>query len=341
MPPLIKRFLDHLGLGAGFARDSHCPSFRTASAWGGPELISNEFFLDVHNIGWRLDRARFDRMLAAEAENRGAIPLAAKVGSIRFDGDRWTIDCGEAGTRTARCVVDATGRAALLSRLGGLKPINCDRLVAATVFFEESESPGLPGADAALIESFRDGWWYTAATPGGRRVAVLMTDADLARRLGAPRLDAWMECLGKTRHVRTIIGAGRPLAPPRLWPAGSRYLEGNVHPGLIAVGDAVSSFDPLSSQGIIKALRSSIFASYAIADWLLRSDDRGFARYRALMKREFASYRETLRDYYRQEQRWPDSPFWHRRHNGSDFRNQSAALKDLRETVRSHVRPPS
>jgi flavin-dependent dehydrogenase len=341
VPPLIKRFLDHLGLGPSFARDAHCPSFRTASAWGGPELVSNEFFLDVHNIGWRLDRARFDRMLAAEAENRGAVPLAAKVGSVRFDGDRWTIDCGEAGTYSARCVVDATGRSALPSRLGGLKSVSYDRLVGAAVFFEASENPDLPGSDAALIESFRDGWWYTAATPEGRRVAVLMTDADLVRRLGVSRFDDWMARLGETRHVRALIGASRPLAPPRLWPAGSRCLEGEAHPGLIAVGDAVSSFDPLSSQGIVKALRSAIFASYAIADRLLGSDERGFARYRALMKREFASYRETLRDYYRQEQRWPDSPFWRRRHHGSDSRNRPAASGGLQETVPSHIRPPS
>ncbi|MEI7868595.1 MAG: tryptophan 7-halogenase [Candidatus Methylumidiphilus sp.] len=320
MPPIIKRFLGHLGVWEPFLRDGHCPSFRTASAWGGPELISNEFILDVHNTGWRLDRIRFDSMLAAEAKNRGVTPLPSKVRTARYDGEKWSVDCGEAGMHTARCVVEATGRSTLLARLAGMKPINHDRLVASAVFFEDSANPEAPGADAVLIESFRDGWWYTAATPGGHRVAALLTDTDIARRVRANRLDAWMGCLAETKHVRTIIGGSRPLAPPKLWPAGSRFLQGSVQPGLIAVGDAVSCFDPLSSQGIIKALRSSIFASYALADWLLRSDDSGFARYHALMQREFASYSVTLRDYYRQEQRWPDSPFWHRRHIGFEFR---------------------
>jgi hypothetical protein len=61
-------------------------------------------------------------------------------------------------------------------------------------------------------------------------------------------------------------------------------------------------------------LRSSIFASYAIADLLLSGDESGIVRYAALMKREFAAYRETWRDYYRQEQRWPEALFWRRRH---------------------------
>lgn len=314
MPPLIQRFLDHLEVWPAFVTDGHCPSFRTLSAWGSPELISNEFFLDVHNTGWRLDRTLFDSTLAAEATNRGAQPLAAKVRSLAPNGDGWTINCGEAGIHTARCVVDATGRTALLSRKVGLRPINHDRLVASVVFFPDSVDVDRPGAEAVVIEAFQDGWWYTAATPAGHRIIALMTDSDLAHRLGVFRLDAWTDTLAATGHVRLLVDASRPLAPPKVWPACSRYLEDRFPARLIAVGDAVSTFDPLSSQGILKALRSAIFASYAIADQLQRSDEQSLARYSTLMKREYFSYRETLRNVYNQEQRWPDASFWQRRH---------------------------
>jgi flavin-dependent dehydrogenase len=278
-------------------------------------LVSNEFFLYAHNTGWRLNRARFDYRLAVEAGKRGVLLLTAKVRALASNGDGWAIDCGEAGIHPARCVVDATGRAALLSRLAGLRPVNYDRLVASVVFFPDSRDTDRPGADAAVIEAVRDGWWYTAATPAGHRVVALMTDSDLARQLRVSQLDAWMNTLAVTRHVRALVGARQPLAPPRLWPASSRYLKGHSPTGLIAVGDAISSFDPLSSQGIIKALRSGIFASYAIANRLRQSDGgRGCARYVALMQHEFAAYRETFHNYYRLEQRWPDAPFWRRRH---------------------------
>jgi flavin-dependent dehydrogenase len=315
VPPLIQRFLDHLGVWQAFVDEGHCPSFRTLGAWGGPLLEGNEFFLHVHNTGWRLDRGRFDRWLAAEAERRGALPLTARVRALAPEGEGWRIDCGDSGIHRARCVVDATGRAALLSRWAGLAPVNHDRLVACVGFFPDRGDTDRPGADAALIEAFGDGWWYTAATPGGQRVVALMTDSDLVRRLGASRLETWLKHLHATRHVRTLVDVDRPVAPLRLWPAASRRLDGPFRAGLIPVGDAVSSFDPLSSQGIIKALRSGIFASYAIADWLLRADGgRGFSRYTVLMRREFTSYRETLRSYYRLEQRWPGALFWRRRH---------------------------
>jgi flavin-dependent dehydrogenase len=84
-------------------------------------------------------------------------------------------------------------------------------------------------------------------------------------------------------------------------------------------------YDPLSGQGILKALRSGIFASYAVTDWLRNGDVRGFARYRLMLQCEFAAYRNTLRDYYAQEQRWPDRPFWRRRNGGHAATVASAA----------------
>ncbi|PPK73375.1 flavin-dependent dehydrogenase [Methylobacter tundripaludum] len=314
VPPPIKPFLDHLGLGPAFIQADHCPSFHTLSAWGGQELIGNEFFLYVHNTGWRLDRDRFDRMLADEATRLGAKPLTATVRSLSPCAQGWRIDCGAAGKFAARFVIDASGRSALLPRLLKIPSVKIDKLVACAVFFEQQSVPDAPGADAAVIESFRDGWWYSAAIPGSRRVAMLMTDADIARQLRISQLPAWMAYLAETRHIQPLIASCRPLAPPAFWSAASRNF-GSAYPfGILGIGDAISSFDPLSSQGIIKAIRSGLFASYAIADYFLRNDETGIARYYALMNREFDAYLTTRHEYYRQEQRWPDAPFWNRRH---------------------------
>jgi flavin-dependent dehydrogenase len=122
----------------------------------------------------------------------------------------------------------------------------------------------------------------------------------------------------------TVSGA-RPVGAPKPVPAGSRHLTGGGPLTLISVGDAASCFDPVSGQGIIKALRSGIFASYAAADYLRRGDERGIMRYRALVEREFSAYRRTLRDYYALEQRWPDRPFWRRRHGDDPMRTEPPA----------------
>ncbi len=66
-------------------------------------------------------------------------------------------------------------------------------------------------------------------------------------------------------------------------------------------------------QGNFKALRSGVFASYAIGDRLLHEDERGLARYRKFIADEFAGYCATLRDYYAQERRFAGHSFWRRR----------------------------
>jgi flavin-dependent dehydrogenase len=81
----------------------------------------------------------------------------------------------------------------------------------------------------------------------------------------------------------------------------------------IAVGDAATTYDPLSSQGIFKALQSGILASYAICDFF-KGTPGGLEKYEALIKQEFDDYLATRADYYGQERRWQASPFWQRRH---------------------------
>ena len=132
-----------------------------------------------------------------------------------------------------------------------------------------------------------------------------------------------MRALAGTEHIRALVTGAEPFGSTRFEGAGSQMVVTDAAQRLICVGDAASSFDPVSGQGIVKALRSGVFASYALADHLERGDSDGLRRYGVFVKSEFAAYRKTLGDYYAQEQRWPDSAFWRRRHESPPHRNQS------------------
>jgi flavin-dependent dehydrogenase len=318
VPPPIRRLLEHVGLWQRFAADGHCPSYRTVSAWGGPRLASNEFLFHAQQVGWRLDRVRFDAMLRHAAAERIAAHVKGNASAIRRVEHGWRLVVDGDSVLTARFTVDATGRAAALARSSGLRAIDLDRLVGCYVVFRGGADDG----EGAMIETFADGWWYTAAIPGGRRVVACMTDADLVRSLGIRRDDGFMRVLDQTNYVRAATVATRASTAPMVRPAGSRLVTAVAGLPLLCVGDAASSFDPVSGQGIYKALRSGIFASYAIADLLRRNDESGIARYRTFVADEYSAYRETLRDYYALEQRWPDRPFWRRRHAAIAVRQQ-------------------
>jgi 2-polyprenyl-6-methoxyphenol hydroxylase-like FAD-dependent oxidoreductase len=308
VPPQIRPILEHLKVWPRFEADRHRASYRTVSAWGGPELISNEFLFQTHQVGWRLDRKRFDTMMQTAAAAR-ATCITAKIDAVAFEGAEWRVRLSNGTEHTARFIVDATGRGSFVARTQGVRSETCDRLAGSIMLFEEAADEG----EGLLIETFAGGWWYTAALPENRRVVACMSDADLVRPLGIGTMQGWMKALSETRHVHHVLGAARSVGSPALRAAGSRRIARDATLPLLCVGDAASCFDPVSGQGIFKALRGGVFASYAIADALRTGDQAPVVRFRAYVEREFMDYRLTLGHYYAVEQRWPNRQFWHRR----------------------------
>jgi len=324
LSPRVRELLAHLGVWEAFLEDGHGAAYGTSAAWGGEEVYENEFLFHAQGEGWHLDRRRFDALLAREAERAGvAVFRGARYLRHRARrGGGWELHLrrGEEEIRLeAPFVVDATGRRAAFARRQGASRVIFDRLLGLYLFFE-LESPELLPATFTLVEAWEEGWWYSARLPGDRVVVALMSDGDRVAELGLRRRGRWLEELGRTRHTRRVLAAGRPGPGPTVHAAQSQLLapvagsaEGR---GWLAVGDAASTFDPLSSHGIFKALRFGIYAAYAAADFLRGEGPdrhRSLDKYQRRAEGSFESYLATRTDYYRQEQRWPEAPFWRRR----------------------------
>ena len=314
---IARRMLAHLGVWDVFERQGHREVHGSVALWGTPDAYENDFIFSSKGAGWHLDRSRFDAMLAERAEVTGVRLLReTRVDRVDPDSDGWRIRLSNGGALRARFVVDATGRRALVVRSFGTRVLSVDRLAGFARFFD-----GPPDGDPrTIVEAFEDGWWYTAGLPDGRRVAACMTDVDLARRYRLKEPECWRRLLDTTTRVRETVGEAVPCSPMVIRATESRYLDPACGPGWLAVGDAASMFDPLSSQGIAKALRSGIFASYAIADLLLEGDDEGLVRYRRYVRDEFEEYARIRTRFYREERRWPKSEFWRRRWDESEVR---------------------
>jgi flavin-dependent dehydrogenase len=310
LPPAARALLEHLNAWDSFNALGPRESFGTTAVWGQSLPLDNEFIFMPAATGWQLDRASFDAMLVSEAKKRGAsLMLGTSLLGARETGEGWRLNLSTGGQLSTRFVVDATGGSACFARRTGARFVHFDRLVGISRSFECSA-----GDSRLLVESFADGWWYTAGLPNGKRITCCVTDADLARRLKLCHPGVWHEQLATTRIVATVTSVEKPFGPVVVRSTNSRLLSPIVGEGWLAVGDAASRFDPLSSQGIVKALRSAVFASYAIGDWLVRKDDAGLRRYQGYVTAESSSYLQSRVKYYRQEQRWPTNEFWRRRH---------------------------
>jgi 2-polyprenyl-6-methoxyphenol hydroxylase-like FAD-dependent oxidoreductase len=314
LPPPARSLLAHLGVWDAFQAQGHREVYGTTAAWGSPALLDNDFIYMPANTGWHLDRAAFDGMLASAAQRQGAtLLLDTRVSDSKRAENEWRLTLSTGQGLAARFLVDATGGTAALARRCGARFVEADNLVGIAGSFECCD-----GNPSTLIEAFEDGWWYTAGLPDGRRIVACMTDADLVKRKRLHDSREWQRELDTMVHIAATVQRGKLSGQIAVRPASSRRLEPAAGRDWLAVGDSASRFDPLSSQGIFKAMRSGIFASYAIGDLLTRHDESGVERYRRYVLDEFKSYAEVRTKYYREEQRWPESEFWLRRHAGAD-----------------------
>jgi flavin-dependent dehydrogenase len=90
-------------------------------------------------------------------------------------------------------------------------------------------------------------------------------------------------------------------------------LERPAGKGWLAVGDAALSFDPLSSQGLLNGLFTGLAAAEA-ANRYLRGAAHALTEYLQVIRGIRDAYQRHLALWYAAETRWPEAPFWQRRH---------------------------
>lgn len=316
LPAAAVRILSDLGVMAAFQAQGHAPCHGQLSRWGSDRLVERDALRDPYGPGWHLDRARFDVLLRGAAVARGARLLApADLGGIQAVEGGWSVRLGGEGAVTARILVDAGGRTAPVARALGHRPVADDGLACAWTHLPDTGvHPGM-----TLIDAEEGGWWYSAPLPGGRRILAFHTDADL---------DAARSVRDRAGLLSRAAGAGlmAPLLPPTggldEMPGGFTAAHGAAlaqpaGPGWFACGDAAGCFDPLSSQGLFNALYTGLATAQA-ADRALSGDPAGAtALHLDRLHSIRTAYRAHLSAWYGLEQRWPDSPFWARRHAGA------------------------
>src|SRR5690606_11390047 len=125
-------------------------------------------------------------------------------------------------------------------------------------------------------------------------------------------------------HIAPLLAARgySPTGVIRGAPANSQRLQDFCGDGWMAVGDAAQAYDPLSSQGMDKALRSGSHAGhmihYALTDSPqgvhgLDGSNRYLHRYHEQQQQLWQAYLSHRDYYYRAHTRWADQPFWQRR----------------------------
>ncbi len=316
LPPVVRLLLAELGVWERFQSDAHSPSPGIVSAWGQPELYENDFFFNPYGCGWHVDRRRFDDMVALAAEEAGTVVYRATRPSRCFQersGD-WELEVA-AGARRVRLrskfLVDATGRASWVARRQGARRLTFDRLIGVIGFFS-ANSRSSSHDQRTLVEASENGWWYSALLPNHHTVVAYMTDVDLFPRVPGTLRSHWQARLHQTVHTRLRVESCSWESSLRLVSANSYLMDRVAGRNWLAVGDAALAFDPLSAQGVSKAVASGLAAAQTIEEYF-RGNPRTLNDFAQRCEHSFAQFLEMRAQYYGREKRWPTSPFWLRR----------------------------
>lgn len=322
LPPAAKPLLRDLGCWDAFLADGHAPSYGNQSAWGMNYVQSTDFIHNPNGHGWHLDRARFDGMLRQKAEEVGVTLWENTTldALAQNEDDTWSLQLSgtHSGKITCSILVDATGRRAVIARKMGVKRILEDRLIAFYALFEADESGDEDSM--TLIEAVANGWWYTALLPSGKRIVVFFTEGNTRIAKQAQSTAGFLELLGASIHLTRRLAAFNylPVTAPQGTGADSSRLEKFYGENWLAVGDAATAFDPLSSQGMLTALYGGLKAGEAINARLAGKTGQ-LEQYGAQLTSVFEYYLQQRKQYYAREQRWEKEPFWQSRHPEGSF----------------------
>lgn len=309
--------LEYLGVREDSFDEYHLGVYSSYAAWGNSNLVARESLLSQYGKTYQLDRTHFDSCMVQLLVDAGAtvLPRTRCKECLPTSNGGWKVILNhvEWGQFSLNCryFVDGTGRKSLTTKKRQADQKCYDHLVGVGAFL--SFDADHPLTQDILVETVPEGWWYSAAIPNQRMVAVLFTDADIATQLKANSPDTWLRLLSATKYTKKRVSGGMAQEKPWIRHAFSHIVKGNELENWSLVGDAAVGFDPISSMGIGFAVSSGCNLARSIHHYLETSDDCLLKTYHQDLERMFYDYLQQRDYYYGLEKRWGDQPFWQRR----------------------------
>lgn len=280
------------------------PSQRQVN-WNGQQHAQNVEFL--------LDRPTFDRGLREALRVAGVELIEGRVLSVKTSevGHRIDIDGGQ--TLVADFLVEARGRQAPALGKGLRGPETVSLL---------NRWQGAPGHTASAVESLADGWAWMARRADGQCYWQWTVDVASAQLPGkAQLLDHCRQRRQASALAREFFG-GAPELDLQLHARSSTAILSPQSCGdnWIRVGDAAMAVDPLSGNGIFQSLSSALQAPTVINTLLHKPERAALAQrfHSQRVEQLFLRFARIGRDFYADEQRWIDQPFWQARRQWPD-----------------------
>ncbi len=272
-----------------------------------PEIFGTEA-----QTSWQVDRADFDEVLLRHAASQGVeVVEGAQARKVLFEDGRaagveWAHEGREHTTR-ADHVIDATGRAGLLSvrHLANRTPHDVFRNVAVWAYYKGgSLLPRTPKGGIDVI-SAPEGWYWVIPLADDMFSVGFVTHQDqfLKRRAKYADTEAlFLDVVRESETVRDLVAAGEFQHDVRVEQDFSYTAESFCGPGYFLAGDSACFLDPLLSTGVHLAMYSGMLAAASILaqDAGEVTEDEALAFYESLYRNAYARMFSMVAGFYEQ-----------------------------------------
>jgi flavin-dependent dehydrogenase len=262
---------------------------------------------------WQVPRAQMDALLLDHAGSSGAdVRQGHRVLDVAFDDDGVAVTVrppavdgtsGPALVVRARIVVDASGRAGLLSRAFSLR-VDEPALANVAIFSHYAGVPrndGRRAGDIRVVARRDPGWFWLIPISDDLMSVGVVLPRSVFVTLPTLEPDVLLERLiGDTPAVARLMRAAERKWPVRVekdFSFGSRAYAGDRW---IIVGDAGSFLDPVFSSGVAIALESGLEGARAVDRALStgRPSARALAPFDRRQRQRYAAFRRFVLGFY-------------------------------------------
>jgi len=227
-----------------------------------------------------------------------------------------TVRHGSQGRIEAAFFVDASGHTGVLARQGLRQRDAVFQTLALTGYWRDATGPA--GIDFAntLLETYADGLVWSVPLHNGLRNVTFLVDWQLGASIRQSGLEQfYLSELRKAPYVSGFLTKARLAQSPRAFDASWYTASTFASERFLLVGDAGLFIDPLSSEGVHKAMASAITGAAVVNTILQRPamTPHAVGFYHETQRATYGTHYQQSARYYQEEGRWPGRPFWRRR----------------------------
>ncbi|MER7668249.1 FAD-dependent oxidoreductase [Kitasatospora sp. NPDC096128] len=265
-------------------------------------------------FAYQADRRRFDEILLNNAKRKGVtVREGCSVTGVVEEGERVAglryldPDGGEHEVR-ARFVIDASGhRSPLFSGVGGTRDhAEAFRgLMLSGYFGNGCKRLPEPRSGDGLSVTFDKGWFWYVPLFGGLTSVGAVVRGELVEKLPDDREEAFKALIAECPTISDLLSEGMRVTAGRYGQLRVRedyaYQQTTFRrAGMVLVGDAACSVDPLFSGGVHLATYGALLAARSVNTVLAGDldEETALTEFEARYRREFGAFSELIEAFH-------------------------------------------